>query len=165
MMSEMTKSVSRPAHAPDPAGRGDGVRVPLTMDDYVPYQLALLSSRLSRELEAVYGESPGLSRTEWRTLALVGEFGESAATAVVERSGMDAVAVHRAVKRLEETGLIQRVSSSADKRLKPLRLTPAGAASYQAIVPHALDLERRLLARLLPDEVRILRKVLAKLLS
>ena len=134
------------------------------MDNFVPYQLALLSSRLARELEAVYGERYGLSRTEWRTLALVGEADESAATSVVERSGMDVVAVHRAVKRLEGLGFIVRDNSSTDRRLKPLRLTDAGRDVYREIVPHAKDLEHRLLATLLPDEARIFRKALSKLL-
>ena len=147
----------------DIAPDNDGADARLAMDDYVPYQLAVLSSRLSRELESAYGERHGLSRTEWRTLALVGEVDESAATTVVERSGMDAVAVHRAVKRLEELGLMQRASSSTDKRLKPLRLTESGKAVYRSIVPHARELERRLLNKLLPDEVRMFRKVLSKL--
>jgi DNA-binding MarR family transcriptional regulator len=89
------------------------------MDHYVPYQLALLSSRLAAELESVYRELYGLSRTEWRALALIGETEGCAAAALVERSTMDVVAVHRAVKRLLELGFVERDTAAHDRRLKP----------------------------------------------
>jgi len=135
------------------------------MDHYVPYQLALLSSRLAAELESVYRELYGLSRTEWRTLALIGETEGCAATTLVERSTMDVVAVHRAVKRLVQLGFVERDTAAHDRRLKPLGLTEAGRAAYEAVIPHASSLERKLLSRLSSEDRKSLRRVLTALLN
>lgn len=135
------------------------------MDDYVPYQLAQVSSRLSLALEVVYQRMYGLARTEWRTMALVGETTSCAAATLVERSGMDAVAVHRAVKRLESLGYLMRESVEHDKRVKALRLTPQGQVAYEAVVPYALALQRHVLATLSADESDGLKRALVKLMT
>lgn len=135
------------------------------MAAYAPYRFALISSRLSRTLEAVYGERFGLSRTEWRALALLAEAQGCSATSLVERSGMDAVAVHRAVKHLETLNLVARQSDEHDRRVKHLRLTARGEQVYQAVVPHALALEKRMLETLTADEARVLERVLNKLMA
>jgi len=135
------------------------------MEGYVPYQLALISSRLSRALETAYKSTHELSRTEWRALALVAETSECASAKLVERSGMDAVAVHRAVKHLESLGYISRQSVAHDRRVKSLRITPEGWRVYQTIVPSALALEQRVLQSLSADEAKFFKSALNKLMS
>ena len=122
----------------------------LLMEHYVPYQLALLSSRLSLALERVCKRKFDISRTEWRVLALVGQVDSCAASELVERSVMDAVAIHRAVKRLESLGYLQRSESDRDMRVRPLSLTSSGRKVYQTIVPYAVELEGKLLQGLPP---------------
>ena len=120
----------------------------LQMESYLPYQLALLSSRLSLSLEKICKRDFSISRTEWRVLALVGQVESCAASELVERSVMDAVAVHRAVKRLETIGLLARSESADDLRVRPLRLTAQGRKVYQTVIPYAVDLQAQLLGRL-----------------
>lgn len=133
------------------------------MEHYVPYQLAQLSSRLSRALEAVCKRKFDLSRTEWRVLALVGQSDTCAASDLVERSVMDAVAVHRAVKRLESLGHLCREESAHDLRVRPLSLTAQGREVYRTIVPYAVELEERLLAGLSPAKAQQFRDTLLQL--
>jgi len=133
------------------------------MEHYVPYQLASLSSRLSKALEVVCKRKFDISRTEWRVLALVGQSDACAASDLVERSVMDAVAVHRAVKRLEGLGYVCRSESQHDLRVKPLSLTPAGRTVYETIVPYAAELEKQLLSPLSPAKARQFRETLEQL--
>lgn len=135
------------------------------MDDYVPYQFAMISHRLSRALEAVYASRYGLARTEWRALALASETASCSASDLVERSGLDPVAIHRAVKRLESLGLVSRQSVEHDKRLRPLHVTQKGRRVYEAVAPYALTLEAQLLAGLDAAEARALKSALAKLMT
>jgi DNA-binding MarR family transcriptional regulator len=129
----------------------------------VPYQLALLSSRLSLALEVVCKRKFDISRTEWRVLALVGQSDECAASDLVERSVMDAVAVHRAVKRLEALGYLCRSESQHDLRVRPLSLTPAGREVYGTVIPYAIELEEQLLGSLPRAKAQQFRETLAQL--
>lgn len=146
----------------NPGGRAATKR--LRMQEYVPYQLAILSSRLSHALEEVFGEDHGLTRTEWRVLALASEVESCRASDLVVWSGVDAVAIHRAIKHLEELGLVERTSAEHDKRARPLRLTLRGMEVYLSIVPNAAALERRLLANLNKEDAAVFRRVLKQLM-
>ena len=151
--------------APTKAAAKKGDLATLALEAYVPYQLAMLSSRLSRALEAVYGGRYGLARTEWRALALASEVPSCSASDLVERSGLDVVAIHRAVKNLEALGFVTRQSVEHDKRLRVLKVTPAGRQVYEAVVPHAVALQARLLGHLDQKEALALTSALTKLMS
>lgn len=138
--------------------------IPFELSSYLPYQLSIVSSRLSRALEQAISQDTGLSRHEWRILALVRESGTCLAAELVNRSSLDAVAVHRAVKRLQELGLIDKSSDSRDKRSRPLTLTQAGIRKYLEVVPHALALQERLLATLGAREAKAFADAMDKLI-
>ncbi len=132
---------------------------------YLPYQLSIVSSRLSRALEQAIRQDTGLSRHEWRILALTQEMGTCLAAELVCRSSLDAVAVHRAVKKLQEDGLIERGSDSRDKRSRPLRLTTKGLDMYESVSPHAARLQEQLLAVLGSREAKSFSDAMEKLMQ
>jgi DNA-binding MarR family transcriptional regulator len=132
--------------------------------EFVPYQFALLSSRLSRALAQTCAEY-GLSLSEWRLLAVISSGRSMSASDVTERSTMDAVAVHRAVMSLLRRGFIERVTVEGDKRVKQLIVTPEGQRAYEAIVPYARKLEEDLLTLLSPAEAMALRRLLRRLVE
>jgi hypothetical protein len=80
----------------------------LVLEDFLPYRLAVLAHKTSRELSGVYGERFGLSIAEWRILANLGRFGRLYAGELAERSSMDKPKVTRALQRLEAGGIVQR---------------------------------------------------------
>lgn len=133
------------------------------LSSYLPYQLSIVSSRLSRALEQAISQDTGLSRHEWRILALMRESGTCLAAELVNRSSLDAVAVHRAVKRLQELSLIEKSNDSRDKRSRPLTLTQAGIDKYMQVVPHAIELQNRLLATLGAREAKAFADTMDKL--
>jgi len=122
----------------------------LALEDYVPYQLALLSSRLSHGLEAACERECGISRTDWRVLASIAQQEGCPAASLVDPHIMDAVAVHRAVRRLEAAGLVVAEAVEVDRRMRLLTTTADGRRVYETIVPFALELEARVLA-VLPE--------------
>ncbi len=64
---------------------------------------------------------------------------------LVTQTRMDKVSVNRAVRRLVERELLDRVPLPGDGRSHRLALTKAGRALYEDVVPHALDIERQVL--------------------
>jgi len=161
----LTGGAEAAAREPESLAVAPDAGAPLRLDDYVPYQFALLSSRLSKALVEGYKDRYPLSRTEWRTMVLVAEMPDCVSMSLVGRSGMDAVAVHRAVLKLETHGYLTRESVPDDRRLKRLKLTPAGWRVYADIVPMARLLERQLLDTLRPEEVECLKRALSLLME
>jgi len=137
----------------------------IKLEEFLPYRLSVLANQVSQGIARTYSERFGLSITEWRVIAILGRFENTAAATVAERSAMDKVAISRAVRRLLEMKLIRRHQGQEDRRAKPLALTAAGRRVYAAIAPAALGFEARLLNALTPAERRSLDRILDKLLA
>jgi DNA-binding MarR family transcriptional regulator len=143
------------------ASEGEGA---LILEDFLPYRLAVLAQKMSRELSGVYGERFGLSIPEWRILANLGRFGPLYAGELAERSSMDKPKVTRALQRLEAGGLVQRAVDAEDRRQVRLALTRRGRSVFREIAALALDWEARFLAPLSYAERGTLQRVLTKLM-
>jgi DNA-binding MarR family transcriptional regulator len=76
---------------------------------------------------------------------------------------MDKVAVNRAVKVLEDRGLIARVPNPGDGRSHLLELTGEGRTIHAEVMPLAQAIERELLGGMAPGEEALLRRLLAGL--
>ena len=137
----------------------------LELERFLPYRLSVLSNQVSRGIAETYAGRFGLGVTEWRVIAILGRYPDLTATEVAERAAMDKVAVSRAVRRLLESGLLERRESDADRRTKHLCLSRSGTEVFDAIAPAALEYERRLLDQLDPDERRVFNRVVDKLLT
>ncbi len=72
----------------------------LILEHFLPYRLAILSSRVSRSIAQRYEKKFSLSVPEWRVIAILGENSDLSAVEVSDRTGLDKVAVSRAVKNL-----------------------------------------------------------------
>ncbi|TIQ53863.1 MAG: winged helix-turn-helix transcriptional regulator, partial [Mesorhizobium sp.] len=60
----------------------------LCLEHFLPYRLNRLADAISREFSKIYKDRYGLSRPEWRTLATLGQFGTTTATAIGAHSAM-----------------------------------------------------------------------------
>lgn len=137
----------------------------LVLEQFLPYRLTVLTSRISGALSRHYAERFGIGIPEWRIIANLGHNAGLTANAVAERSAMDKVTVSRAVAALLEKGLIERAWDAGDKRKSRLALSPQGQQVYAEIVPLALGYERDLLDTLSPEERAVLERVIDKLLA
>ncbi|MFM5924966.1 MAG: MarR family winged helix-turn-helix transcriptional regulator [Novosphingobium sp.] len=122
------------------------------LTQFVPYMMSVTTNAVSDLIAGEYRSRYGLKIPEWRVMAVLGDSGARTQRELVQATRMDKVAVNRACKALEDRALITRSPNAADGRSHHLELTAAGTVMHGEIMPHALDMERRLLAPLSPDE-------------
>lgn len=115
---------------------------------FLPYQLAVASSRISREFAERYRAEFGLSIPEWRVLAHLAQSDAVSVREIHARVDMDKSKVSRAAARLETSGLIEKRENSEDRRLLDMRLTDKGRALIARIVPIADAYQAEMLAQL-----------------
>lgn len=120
----------------------------LLLEDFLPYRLNRLADVVSREFSAIYKDRYGLTRPEWRTLATLGQFGTTTATAIGAHSAMHKTKVSRAVFEFEKRNWLVRQADAQDRRIEHLSLTKAGMAAYRDLLPLARAFERRVLETL-----------------
>ena len=135
----------------------------LELEHFLPYRLSILSNHISQTISGLYGQRFGLAVTEWRIMAVLGRYPELSAGEVAERTAMDKVAVSRAVAKLMDAGRIAREFDDDDRRRSVLRLSEAGYAVYDQIVPLALGFEQHLLGDIPADERALLFRLLDRL--
>lgn len=118
---------------------------------FLPYQLAVASSRISKGFADRYRTEFGLSIPEWRVLAHLAQSGSVSVREIHARVDMDKSKVSRAAARLETAGLIEKRENPDDRRLLDMRLTEAGRALIARIVPIADAYQAEVVAKLAED--------------
>ncbi len=147
----------------DPEDKGESSGVCLHLDRFLPHQLSVLSNKISRAISGVYGERFGLSIPEWRVIAVLQYFPGASSGELTDKTGMDNVAVSRAVNNLVRAGFITRRPRHTDRRRTVLELSKRGQEVYKEITPLALRYEAMLVESLDEEEHRQLGRLLAKL--
>jgi DNA-binding MarR family transcriptional regulator len=147
------------------AGEGDGGASEAAgeLAGFLPYQLSVASNAVSALIAERYRRRFGLKIPEWRVMAVLGDAGTMTQRTLTAATVMDKVAVNRAVKVLEDRGLIARVPNPEDGRSHLLELTGEGRAIHAEVMPLARATEHDLLSSLAPGEEALLRRLLAAL--
>ncbi|MDL2351987.1 MAG: MarR family winged helix-turn-helix transcriptional regulator [Pseudomonadota bacterium] len=133
------------------------------LTDFLPYLLSITSNAVSDRIADEYRAHFGLKIPEWRVMAVLGDQGAATQRALVEATRMDKVAVNRACKVLEDRGLLTRQPNTADGRSHHLDLTAPGQDVYLAIMPLALEMERRLFSALSAAECEQFKDMLRRI--
>jgi DNA-binding MarR family transcriptional regulator len=115
---------------------------------FLPYQIAVASSRISRAFAERYRAEFGLTIPEWRVLAHLAQSDAVSVREIQARVDMDKSKVSRAAARLESAGLIEKRENPEDRRLLDMRLTVKGRDLIARIVPIADAYQAELLATL-----------------
>lgn len=118
------------------------------LDEFLPYQLAVLAGRVSREFSAIYREKFGFGVSEWRVLAHLSQTGSVSVREIHEKVDMDKSKVSRAATRLEKSGYLTKQTNAEDRRLIELALTTKGCDVVKQLTPLAQEFERKVLAQL-----------------
>jgi MarR family transcriptional regulator for hemolysin len=121
---------------------------------------------LERQLKAC-----GLTLAGWSAVATLAEMeraGEQGGrapsqTELAQQLGVDGGTLVATIDRLSGAGLIERVPSPHDRRVKLLVLTPEGGQLAQEVKAHAQALRRDALERLDPGELATAAAVLEQL--
>lgn len=115
---------------------------------FLPYQLAVVASRVSKGFAERYRAEFGLTIPEWRVLAHMAQFDAVSVREIQARVDMDKSKVSRAAARLEATGLIEKRGDPKDRRLLDMRLTEKGRDLMARITPIAEAYQAELLAKI-----------------
>ena len=137
----------------------------LTLEEFMPYRLARLSSTVSTTIARAYDKEFGLSIPEWRVIAVLGRFPGLSAVEVAEQTFLDKVAVSRAVTKLIKSGRIDRQFADADRRRSILNLSEKGREVHDRVAKLALKFEDDLLAGLDEADIHRFNAVMDRLLG
>ena len=126
---------------------------PLKLETFLPFRMSLASNLVSARIAETYRAEFGLTMTQWRLMAVLGERPGLTATELTQITALDKVAVSRAAAALTERGLLRKQTQKEDGRRSALTLTDDGKRVYDEIIPRALQFEAELLEAL-PEETR-----------
>lgn len=135
----------------------------LTLERYLPYRLSILSNRISTLVAESYKGRFGLSITEWRIMAVLGEYPGISADEISLKTQIEKSLISRAISKLLNRNLIQRQISKEDKRRSQIELSALGYDVYSQIVPLSLEYEQKLLSCLSKDEQENLSELIDRL--
>ena len=121
------------------------------LEQFLPYQLAVLAERTSRAFEAEYRARFGIGVAEWRVLAHLSQSPSVSVRDIQKQVAMEKSRVSRAAGRLETAGYVLRRPDPQDGRLIALELTKKGHDLIATMTPVAAAFEASMLKRLGAD--------------
>lgn len=132
--------------------------------DSVGYLIRRLYTLLLARFEGALAQAD-FTLTQWIVLIQVQEGVARTASDIARDVGHDTGALTRVIDQLEARGYLQRRRSARDRREVELRLTPAGSAIVQQLLPLVVDQTNAALAPLSREEFRQLQRQLVRLLD
>ena len=118
------------------------------LDDLLLYRLSrVLSVAGSMVIRLCEGRF-GITRREWRVIALLARDDGLLSSQLAERAQLDRARTSRAVSSLVAKKLLRRQVGEGDRRQARLALTAAGRALYEQLFPLVQQINRELLSPL-----------------
>ena len=124
---------------------------------FLPYQLAVLSERISKRLAVYYETEFGLSMAEWRVLVHLSRCPLVSVREIHNCANLEKSRVSRAVTKLEVRKMLRKTESAQDHRLLNLALTAKDRDVLEKIVTFALSFEQTLMTALGPQDADMLK--------
>ncbi|MET3493181.1 MarR family winged helix-turn-helix transcriptional regulator [Variovorax boronicumulans] len=115
------------------------------LDDLLLYRLSRLLSVAGGMVIRLCEGRFGITRREWRLIAVLASRGELGSSALAEHAQLDRARTSKAVGSLVAKQLISRVARAGDRRQVQLRLTAAGQALYEELFPLVTQINAELL--------------------
>lgn len=136
---------------------------PLDLALFFPYQLARLQAMISDSIAEIYLGEFNLSKQEWRVLAILANKHPLNAKQIGSKADLEKMPASRAIKKMVERHLLEKVSNVNDKRSSLLKLTNEGEKLYRQLAPLVKKREQELLSTLTAQEFTTLNKAFTKL--
>ena len=118
---------------------------PTALNDLVLYRLARLSATAGTMVIRLCEGRFGITRREWRMVALLAESDALHPSALAERAQLDRARTSRAVSSLVAKGLVLRTVQASDQRYAQLCLSEHGRRLHEALFPLVADINRQLI--------------------
>ena len=138
------------------------INMAFNLDNFVPFQLSSVANQVSRALGAKYEKQYGISRTQWRIMAVLAQNSQTGKS-IARKTVMDKSVISRAVKDLIAKKYVRRIASQSDGRETLLSLTPNGKRIAGEISTIVMQAERDILSKIAPEERDALMKILIRL--
>ena len=135
----------------------------LPLRRFLTYRLNRLQARLNAQASRYLAEHGGITLSEWRAIALVGNFGQTTLTEISRESQIDKGLLSRTLKTLIERGLVEGRQDDHDNRVQRLRLTAEGAGLHSRMLPRMRARQRFLQGTLTSAEFEALLSAIDKL--
>lgn len=133
---------------------------PLGLNDLLLYRLARLNAVAGAKVVRLCEGQYGITRREWRMVALLAEGGALQPSTLAEQAQLDRARTSRAISGLVAKRLVQRQEVASDRRHAMVSLSPAGRELHAALFPAVADINRELVAGLTPAQAVILDEAL-----
>lgn len=140
----------------------DGTREKFGLHDSVGHHITRTARIIERRVEGNLRRF-GLTRVEWCVIVAVAEEGKKNPSEIADFVGIDRTATSRALRQLENNGLIDREMGRDDRRTTEVRLTAKGKAQFRAALPICTEVGHHFHSKLTLDELRTLKVLLSKL--
>lgn len=121
------------------------LRHPQSLEDLLNYRLFRLYAASASPVTRLMEGKWGISRREWRLLALLAAIGPISPSALAEQAHLDRPRTSRAIASLVAKSLARRTVIANDARRATVSLTPAGQSLFDEVFPHIARLNTRLL--------------------
>jgi DNA-binding MarR family transcriptional regulator len=167
--------------ASQPAARRSGARVDVSSSDpwnaaveqgrrlelaeYPSSLLLRVANVIHQEGTAVYARKHGLALPEWRILARLRESAPMRLATLCRVSHFDKAQATRVLRGLTARRLVRTSADAAHKHRRIVDITPSGRKLAEAVLPHAIAEQQKLLRALSPQERRVTFNALRKLLA
>ncbi|MBT1451256.1 MarR family transcriptional regulator [Glaciecola sp. XM2] len=135
----------------------------LALERYMPYRLSIVSNKVSSIVAQIYKDKFALSITEWRIMAVLGEYPGVSADEISVKTQIEKSLISRAISNLLKRKLVQRSIARDDKRRSEITLSETGYEVYAEIAPLSLQYEKALLDCLSEQEQTQLSEMIDRL--
>lgn len=124
------------------------LRDPQVLDELLNYRLARLHALSGAPVVRLCEGRYGITRREWRLLALLAAQGATSPSELAERAHLDRARTSRAIGSLAAKALVQRVARPGDARRAVVQVTARGQALHDEMFPQVAAINRAVLAAL-----------------
>lgn len=136
------------------------LRNPRSILDLVNYQMHLIEAVNSSNITRICEGEFGITRREWRVMALLAALGPLAPSDLALRAGLDRSRTSKALMPLLAKGLVVRSVQPGDARRATVGLSVSGQDLYDRIFPVVQKINTELLSVLSDAEVQTLARLL-----
>ena len=125
------------------------------------YRFNRIADALAQQTLLYARRELGLNLAEYRIISVLWQSDAPSIRDIAEHSQLDKAHATRALTDLIDRGLATRVVDAQDRRLRVVRLTPAGRSIANATMPFTRERQQRLEACVPAAELRVFDKALA----
>ncbi|WP_417813238.1 MarR family winged helix-turn-helix transcriptional regulator [Thalassospira alkalitolerans] len=133
------------------------------LHSFLPFLMHHASEKISLGFRDIYRDRYRMTRSEWRVLATLGQYGALTATEIIAHTGLHKTKVSRAVFSIEQRRWLKRGQDQNDKRIHRLELTSQGNSAFNALCDAGAAYNQKVHDFLGADDFKRLSDLLEKL--